>query len=44
MDVRQSSETSYSKSSLGKFQHQYLAELLVNVYSDRLMVKSMTLL
>ena len=26
-------ETSHSKSSLGNFQHQYLPELLVNMYS-----------
>ena len=29
-------------SSPGNFQHQYLAELLVNVYSYRLMVKSVS--
>ena len=29
-----------AKSHLGNFQHQYLAELLVNVYSYRLMAKS----
>ena len=41
VDVRQASETSHSKSTLGNFQHQYLAEqLLVNVYSYCLMVKS----
>ena len=34
--------TSHSKSSLGNFQHQYLAELLVNVYSYCLMVKSVS--
>ena len=34
--------TSDSKSSLGNFQHQYLAELLVNVYSYCLMVKSVS--
>ena len=33
VDVWQASETSHSKSSLGNFQHQYLTELLVNVYS-----------
>ena len=32
--------TSPSKGSPGNFQHQYLAELLVNVYSYCLMVKS----
>ena len=32
----------HSKSNLGNFHHQYLAELLVNVYSYRLMVKSVT--
>ena len=31
-----------NKSSPGNFQHQYLAELLVNVYSYRLMVKSVS--
>ena len=35
-------ETSHSKSSPGNFQHQYLAELLVNMYSYRLMVKSVS--
>ena len=39
MDIWQASETSHSKSSPGNFQHQYLPELLVNVYSYRLMVK-----
>ena len=34
--------TSHSKSSPGNFQHQYLAELLVNMYSYRLMVKSVS--
>ena len=38
MDILQASETSHSKSSLVNFQHQYLPELLVNVYSYRLMV------
>ena len=28
-----SQETSHSKSNLGNFQHQYLPELLVNMYS-----------
>ena len=36
-----SSETNHSKSSLGNF-HQYLAELLVNVYSYHLVVKSVS--
>ena len=34
--------TSHSKSSLGNSQHHYLAELLINVYSHRLMVKSVS--
>ena len=40
MDVCKPSETSHSKSSLGKFQHQYLPqpELLDTVYSYHLMV------
>ena len=42
MDVSQASETSHSKSSLGNFHHQYLAELLVNVHSYHLMVKSVS--
>ena len=42
VDVWQASETSHRKSSPGNFQHQYLAELLVNVYSYRLMVKSVS--
>ena len=42
MDVWQTSETSYSKSSPANFQHQYLVELLVNVYSYCLMVKSVS--
>ena len=42
VDVWQTSETSHSKSSLGNVQHQYLAELLVNVYSYCLMVKSVS--
>ena len=29
----QASETNHSKSSLGNFQHHYLYELMVNVYS-----------
>ena len=36
------SETSHSKSSLGNFQHQYLAELLVNVYSYFLTMRSVS--
>ena len=40
--VWQASETSHSKSNPGNFQHQYLAELLVNVYSYCLMVKSVS--
>ena len=42
VDVWQASETSHSKSSLGNFQHQYMAELLVNVSNYRLMVKSVS--
>ena len=34
--------TSHSKSSPGNFQHQYLAELLVNMYGYCLMVKSVS--
>ena len=34
--------TSHSKSNLGNLQHQYLAELLIDVYSYRLMVKSVS--
>ena len=41
-DVQQASETSHSKSSLGKFQHQYLTKLLVDVYSYHLMEKSVS--
>ena len=33
MDIWKASETSHSKSSLGNFQDQYLAELVVNAYS-----------
>ena len=40
MDVRQASETSHGKRSPGNFEHQYLAELLFNVYNHHLMVKS----
>ena len=40
-DIWQASETNHSKSSLGNF-HQYLAELLVNVYSYHLVVKSVS--
>ena len=42
MEVWQASETSHSKNSLGNFQHQYQAELLVNVYSYHLIVKSVS--
>ena len=42
MDVWQASKTSHSKSSPGNFQHQYLAELLVNMCSYCLMVKSVS--
>ena len=44
VDIWQASETSHNKSNLGNFHHQYLtlAELLVNVYSYCLMVKSMS--
>ena len=42
MDVWQALETSPSKSSQGKFQHQYLPELLVDVYSYHLMVNSVS--
>ena len=42
MDIWQDSETSHSKSSLGNYQHQYLSELLVNMYSYCLMVKSVS--
>ena len=42
MDISQASETSHSKSRLGKFQYQCLSELLVNVYSYCLMVKSVS--
>lgn len=41
MDIWQTSETSYSKSN---FHHQYLPELIVNVYSSRLMVKKVCLI
>ena len=43
MDVWQASETSHNESNLDNFQHQYLPELLVNVYSYHLMVKSVLL-
>ena len=39
VDISQASETSHNKRSPGNFQHQYLPELLVNVYSYRLMEK-----
>ena len=44
VDVWQAAETSHSKSSLGNFHYQYMAELLVNVYSYCLMVKCVLLL
>ena len=34
--------TSHSKSTLGNFQHQYLPELLVNMYNHHKMVKSVS--
>ena len=39
MDVWKALEANHSKSNLGNFQHQYLAELLVNVYGYLLIVK-----
>ena len=36
----QGSETSHNNSRMGKFQYQYLPELLANVYSYCLMVKA----
>ena len=42
VDIWQASETSHSKSSQGNFQHQYWPEVLVNVYSYCLMVKSVS--
>ena len=42
MDVWQDSETSHSKSSLGNFQHWYLADMLASVYSKRVMVKNVS--
>ena len=42
VDIWQVSEKSHRKSSPGNFQYQYLPELLVNVYSYCLMVKSMS--
>ena len=41
-DVQQALETSHRKISLGNFQHHYLTEWLVNVYSYHLMVKSVS--
>ena len=41
MDVWQTSETNPSKSCQGKFQHQYLSKLLVNLYSYCLMVNKL---
>ena len=42
VDVWQDSETSLSKSSLGNFQHWYLADMLASVYSYCIMVKSIS--
>ena len=42
VDVWQDSETSHSKSSLGNFQHWYLADMLASVYSYCVMVKSIS--
>ena len=42
MEIWQASEISHSKSILDNFQHQYLSELLVNLYNYHLMVKSMS--
>ena len=42
MDAWQASETSHSKSILGNFQYQCLPELLVDVYSYRLIEKSVS--
>ena len=42
VDFWQASEISHSKSSLGNFQHQCMSTLLVNVYSYRWMVKSVS--
>ena len=42
MDIWQNSETSHSKSSLGNYQHWYLADMLANVYSYCVMVKSVS--
>ena len=39
MNIWQALETSHSKSNLGNFQHQYLPEILVNVYSYHVIVK-----
>ena len=41
-DIWKASEASQSKSSLGNLQHQYLPQLLINVYSYRLMKKSVS--
>ena len=42
VNVWQTSGTSYSKSSQSNFQHQYLPELLINVYGYCVMVKSVS--
>ena len=42
VDIWQTSETSHTKSSLENFSIQYLAKMLVNAYSRRLMVKSVS--
>ena len=43
MDVRQASETSQSKGNLGNFQHQYLPELLIIVYSYHVILSNFKL-
>ena len=42
LDVWQASKTSHSKSTSANYQHQYLTELLVNMYRYHLMVKSVS--
>ena len=42
VDVWQAWKTSHSKNRLDNFQQQYLPELLVNMYSYHLMVKSVS--
>ena len=42
VDIWQASEASHSKSSLDNIQHQYLPELVVNLCSYCLMVKSVS--